>query len=294
MIKMFYHNIPVSVRIMSSNNNSSSPVARLIPILIVFAGLIGLYYLYQYLFGPKTGNSFSLITKTQPANVDVNSPITITSDKLPTIYEGGEFTISTWFYISNWAYRKGFNKSILSIGGRNFDTCRIYIGGSKPKLNIRFHTKETGAVTNGVTNQAASSESLDAATNNVTYNVLQTDAGLLDNNAMCDLPEVDLQRWVNLTVAVNGKTIDVYLDGKLSRSCVLPALYKVDAGGYSATVLGFGGFGGQIANTTMYDAALNPDVVYKNYMAGPEPITSLYGWFSAFFAPGVSISVSTS
>jgi hypothetical protein len=43
----------------------------------------------------------------------------------------------------------------------------------------------------------------------------------------------------------------------------------------------------------MYDAALNPDTVYKNYMAGPNPITTLWGWFSSFFAPGVSIAVST-
>ncbi len=41
----------------------------------------------------------------------------------------------------------------------------------------------------------------------------------------------------------------------------------------------------------MYDAALNPEAVYKNYMAGPEPITNIGQWFSSFFAPGVSISV---
>jgi hypothetical protein len=67
----------------------------------------------------------------------------------------------------------------------------------------------------------------------------------------------------------------------------------VDAGGYSATLLSYGGFGGQISNTTMYDAALNPEAVYKSYMAGPEPITTIGGWLSSFFAPGVSINVST-
>lgn len=290
--KKSHQNIRVSDRIMSSNNNSSSPVARLIPFLILFAGLFLLYYLYQYLYGPKTSNTYSLISTvpSMNANTDPASPITISSDKLPTLYEGGEFTVSTWFYISNWSYRNGFCKHIISVGGRNFDSFRIYLGGRKPKLNIRFHTKEGSAVTNGV--GQGNTESLDAATQNATYNVMENDSGLLDSNPMCDLPEVDLQRWVNLTVAVNGKTVDVYLDGKLSRSCVMPSYFKVDSG-YQATLLNYGGFGGQIANTNMYDAALNPDTVFKNYMAGPNPITTISGWFSAFFAPGVSVSVST-
>jgi len=282
-----------------TNNSSSSLVGRIIPVLIFFAGLIALYYLYQYLFGPKVNNIYTLLSATQNANVDASKPITITSNNLPGLYEGGEFTVSTWVYINNWSYRPGFNKSILSIGGPNFDTIRVYLGGSKPKLHVRLHTKEQGAVTTtapvigSTTTTATTTDSLDVSTKNLTYNVLQTDSGLLDASPICDLPEIELQRWVNVTVALNGKTCDVYMDGKLSRSCVLPALYKVDAGGYSATLLAYGGFGGQISTTTMYDAALNPEQVYKNYIAGPEPITGFGQWFSSFFAPGVSISVSS-
>jgi hypothetical protein len=136
-------------------------------------------------------------------------------------------------------------------------------------------------------------ESLDKATQNAVFNILQTDSGLLDSSPLCDLPEIDLQRWVNITIAANGRTVDVYLDGKLARSCVLPSFFKVDAGGYSAYLLSYGGFGGQIANVSMYDAALNPEQVYKNYMAGPQPITNLGDWIKSFFAPGVSVAVTT-
>jgi hypothetical protein len=111
---------------------------------------------------------------------------------------------------------------------------------------------------------------------------------------LCDLPEIDLQRWVHLTVSVNAKTVDVYTDGKLARSCVLPAQYKVDSSGYSASLLDYGGFGGQLSTTTMYDTALNPESVHKLYMAGPEPITSFGGWLGSIFAPGLSISVNAS
>jgi len=283
---------------MEATNTNSSPIIRLIPVLIFFAGLIGLYYLYQYLFGPSSGNGYTLLSTTQSAQVDSTKPITFTSNQLPPIFEGGEFTISTWIYITTWGYRAGLNKSIINVGGPNFDTIRVYLGGNKPKLSVRLHTKEKGATPSATPSKPSATigdaESLEKATQNMTFANLQTDSGLLDSSAICDLPEIDLQRWVNITIAVNGKTVDVYLDGKLSRSCVLPSFYKVDAGGYSANLLSYGGFGGQIANTVMYDAALHPEAVYKNYIAGPQPITGFVQWISSFFAPGVSISVSTS
>lgn len=260
--------------------NSSSPLRRVIPILLTFAGLVGLYYLYQYLFGSKTASAYTLISNTRPATFDPATSITITSDKLPALYEGGEFTISTWIYINNWSYRQGFNKSIINIGGPNFDMIRVYIGGYKPTLSVRVHTATTGT-----------SESLSNKTKDAIFNNLQSGSDLLDSSPMCDLPEVDLQRWVCITVSVNGKTVDVYYDGKLARSCVLPSFFKVDAGGYSAKLLGYGGFGGQISSTTMYDIALNPEQVYKIYMGGPEPITDIISWLGSFIAPGISVSI---
>lgn len=278
---------------MESGNNSS-PVSKILPALVFFSGLIALYYLYQYLFGPKTGASYTLIAKNQAANVDEKSPIIITSDKLPVIYEGGEFSISTWIYINNWGIRAGKNKAVFLLSGPTFDVVRIYIGGSKPNLHVRFHTRSDGAATSqsAIGSNDAQTEDLSTATRERVFNDTMMDVNLLDTTSMCDLPEIPMQRWVNITVAANGRTIDVYLDGKLSRSCVLPTMFRVDTG-YSAKLLAYGGFGGQISTTTMYDAALNPEAVYKNYMAGPEPITTIGDWFSSVFAPGVSISVTS-
>jgi hypothetical protein len=261
--------------------NSSNSVGLFFKGLFVIFGLVGLYYLYQYLFGPRTANSYTLVPGKLTANIDPSKPIVVTYDKLPPLFEGGEFTISTWLYVNNWSYRAGFAKSIINIGGPNFDTIRMYLGGYKPKLHIRFHTQESGATSN------IAGESLSRTTDNYIFNALQPESNLSDDRDICDLPEIDLQRWVNVTVAVNGKTIDVYLNGKLARSCVLPQLFKVDSGGYSANILSYGGFGGQISNIVMYDTALNPEQVYKNYMSGPEPITNIGQWIVSFFEPRV-------
>jgi hypothetical protein len=223
------------------------------------------------------------------------------------LYEGGEFSISTWIYINNWSYLNGYTKCILRIGGSSFDTIRINLGGFKPKLMVRLHTKDNNSTSNTLNNSPDSvqSDSLESQTLRSTYGNKQMDAGLLDSSTPsgCDLPEVDLQRWVNIVVSVNGKTVDVYLDGKLARSCVLPNYFKVDSS-YSGYLLSPGitaisgnppgaGFGGQIGNIMMYDAALNPEMVYKNYMAGPEQITGIWQWFTSFFDIGVDVTVSS-
>jgi hypothetical protein len=268
---------------MEVNAAGQSLIAKLVPIIIVIGGLVGLYYLYQYLFGPKTSNSTELISATQKADIDASKPITITTQNLPAIYEGGEFTISSWLYINNWSYRSGFNKQIISIGGPNFDTIRIYLGGVKPTIHVRLQTHDKSSL------NMPQVDNLEKSTLNSTFNILQTGSGLLDGTPICDLPEVELQRWVHLSVAVNGRTVDVYLDGKLARSCVLPDFYRVDSGGYTATLLAYGGFGGQISTTTIYDSALNPEAVYRNYMAGPEPITNILSWLQSFFTPSVTL-----
>ena len=249
---------------MSSANNSS-PVTKMIPYLIFFVGLIGLYYLYNYLFGVHTGNAFPLLTANQSAMVSSTAPdVSIPSNQLPGLFEGGEFTVSTWIYVNNWTYHLGQNKAILILGGPNFDTLRLYMGAMKPTLKVRFHTKEESTVATTVPTEALPNQ-----TRTAVFTQTDTDSKLLDVSTMCDLPEIDLQRWVHITVAANGKTVDIYLDGKLAKSCVLPANFKVDSGGYQATLFPMGGFGGQISTTTMYDAALNPEAVYKNYMQGP-------------------------
>ena len=280
---------------MNNQNNSSSPVARMIPALIFAVGLIAIYYLYQYLFGPKTSNQYVLVSESTPADVEPSKPIIVTTDKLPSLYEGGEFTVSTWFYISNWGHRAGRNKAIFRLGGPSFDTIRIYLGGRKPKIHVRIQTKDNQSAIQSVPSNPnqPNEESLTASTLNAVFDTIQTDSGLLDSSPMCDLPEVDLQRWVNLAVTVNGRTVDVYLDGKLVRSCVLPSFYKVDAGGYSAYLLSYGGFGGFLASTSMYDSALNPDTVYKNYMAGPAAITSIGDWLRSIFKFNVDVSVTS-
>ena len=269
---------------------------RFFQIVIVILGLVGLFYLYRYLFGGGAMSSTTLLGPKTNAQVEPTGAITISSSNMPGLYEGGEFSISMWVYVQNWSYRQGRNKHILSIGGNTFDTIRMYLGGNKPQLHIRLHTPADATPASSAGGAQNSglipSDRLDKAAQNALFTNLDTGSALLDStNQLCDLPELDMQRWVQVTVAVNGKTCDVYLDGKLARSCVLPTHFKVDGGGYNATLLGFGGFGGYIAGVSMYNYAVSPDQVYKSYMAGPAPINDLGAYLQSFFQPQSTINV---
>lgn len=296
--------------------------------LILVGGLIGLYYLYQYLFSSNGAQSTTLISSKTAANP--TTPVTIQSSNLPPLYEGGEFSVSMWLYVQNWGVRAGYNKSILNIGGKSFDTIRVYLGANKPALRVRLHTANkstTSGFQSGPTLQAMMgsmpapsappslssssslpslssagssagspigstpdqpTESLSNSSRDTLFTTLYPDSGLLDGTALCDLPAIDLQKWVCVAIAVNGRTVDVYIDGKLARSCVLPALFKVDGGGYSADLLDYGGFGGFVNSVQMYNYALTPNSVYQMYMGGPNPITSIGGFFASFFTPSTS------
>ena len=262
-------------------NSSSNDTGRMfIQGIIILLGLIGLYYLYQYLFAVAGVTESVLLSSKQDANISDTSPITISPEKMPSIYDGGEFSITGWIYVQNWSYHKGRPKHIFSIGGvgsESFDTIRIYLGGYQPKLHVRFHTKSGGDST-------SEGEALPASNRSSFFTTLATGADL-EGTSVCDLPEVDLQRWIQIAISVNGRTVDVYMDGKLARSCVLPNIYKVDAGGYVGTLLGYGGFGGYIESIKMFNAALPPDAIYKSYMAGPEVPTNFLDYLKTFFEP---------
>ena len=231
-------------------------------ILFIIAGIIGLYYLYIYLFTESTP-AINVLSKAQPANA-VGPTVTT----LPPLYQGGQISISTWVYINNFAYSSGYNAPILILGGPNFDTLRVYLG-TNGQLCVRV----------GIT----------GTTNNlrVTGDTTFTQAGMESAIVPCDVSQMDLQRWVCIVVVLNGKLCDVYMDGKLVRSCSLDNYFNVDTNTTlkicPALRPNVPGFGGVISSTNIYGTALGPDIVYKNYMAGPVPILTFYDYLLSFF-----------
>ena len=125
---------------------------------------------------------------------------------------------------------------------------------------------------------------------NTLFNSLSSMPGDITTTPPCDIPSIDLQKWVQVTLTLNNKTSDVYIDGKLARSCVLPSFYRVSRSNVGMKVCDFGGFGGYVANVSAYNYSLNPEQVWKLYMKGPGPQYEFADYWSALFNPSSTIN----
>ena len=123
------------------------------------------------------------------------------------------------------------------------------------------------------------------------FTSMQQDNGLLNPTRPCDIQSIDLQKWVQITVTLNNKTCDVFIDGKLARSCVLPSFYKVSKSNMALRVSEYGGFGGYVSNFSAYNYALNPEQIWRLYMSGPGPQLSIADYIGALFDPKAAMSV---
>jgi len=271
---------------------TNSPVTGIVvKVIFVILALVALYYLYQYLFGASESQAVIVVPSILPATP--SAPITKPGASLPALYEGGEYSINTWIYINDYSVKAGSNKHVLSIGGTNFLTLLMYLGPYKNSLHVRVHTKD---LTKNVGSTGARSMNASGGTPLQDYNDLTNTTsftsmfngpavGNADENKPCDIPMIDMQKWVQVTITLNNKICDVYIDGKLARSCILSSFFKVDKAALSLKLLDQGGFGGFLSNTSVYNYSLNPEQVWRMYMAGPGQQYTFWQYISAMFDP---------
>jgi hypothetical protein len=110
---------------------------------------------------------------------------------------------------------------------------------------------------------------------------------------LCDIQNLPLQKWICLAVVMNGRVMDVYMDGKLTRSCVLPGIPIVERGNNVISLGMLGGWAGAMSTTRFYGYALTPDVIYSLYQEGPDVgrgLNNKYG-FAGFLGERVGLRV---
>ena len=258
--------------------SSSTPVK----IVFVILALVALYYLYKFLYSASGLEGKTVLTDITAANP--TSAIDITADKLPVMLEGGEYSINTWLYINDWTVNNGKRKHVLTIGGSGFKTMVMYFGAFKNSLAVRVHNK-TGGCGSVETDTTGVTENL---CDNI-YKTLFDATGLTIDETIgtraCDIGDFPLQKWVQVSIVLNNTTCDVYIDGKLARSCVLKSFFKVDRREFKVTIADKGGFGGLISNTSFYNYALNPEQVWKLYMSGPVVEIGLWDYIRSLVDP---------
>lgn len=231
-------------------------------------GAVALYYVYNFFFQNQGIDSKLLISNA--VNAKEYSAKTRPNFEIPAVYEGGEYSVTFWAYITAYKDAIGVPKHILELEGTTNSTLVVGLGPNRNKLMVRVRSGATGT---------------DALTKASVASMFNTVQPVDESTPMCDLPEIDMQKWVCIGIVLNGRTVDVYMDGKLARSCVLPSFYRVDANGVTMKVLSGGGFDGFLSNLVVYNQALNPDQIYRIYMNGPADVqaSGFLGWLKGIF-----------
>jgi hypothetical protein len=227
---------------------SNSLVAQIAFLLLVLVGFVLLLRIglsvISYFFKPN--DSPHLID----GMVDASQMIVFQQDPSAngsaTIYrsvnadDGIEFTWSVWIFINNLNDSGNTYKHIFSKGNSDIQQNGTISPNNAPGLYI-----------------APNSNTLVVMMN--TFNVI---------NEEILIPDIPLNKWVNVIIRCQNTTLDVYINGTIARSINLIGVPKQNYG--DVYVAMNGGFNGNISNLWYYNYALGTSKIQDIAEDGPN------------------------
>lgn len=217
--------------------------------LMLFGGLLLLYLGYLFFNYIQTWNG-------KPGlRLNLGSGATSSGDKVPTPVDGkirtviaagdapatggADWGMQYWMYISDWNYKFGADKDVakrIAPTTPGIVGPRIFLSPSDNTLNVELSIFPADA-TAGAASPDSSSSTGDIFT--------------------CSVENVPLQSWFAVSVTVFQRNMDIYINGRLVKSCVIPGVPKPVVGDI---ILGDnGGFSGSICNLNWYNTMLSPE-----------------------------------
>ena len=287
--------------------------SNLIGFVIVIVVLYLLYALYNWLFSKKDNTTITQIggfnmpmgtvmkdnqnvylKRTQEGNTYVASQL------LKGFTNAGQYSTSMWVYVIDSKTSTGSQSKLCNLLEINsgestrFNTTKAKRG--KTLLYIGLNPKNAALVVRQSTMDGENSidNTLDQAdaTHPSTKYPLSTlvssynSGSTYTGNDRCDIVNgIEYQRWVLISTVANGRTLDVYIDGKLARSCVYKAGY-LGGNGIATAYLGLDNddkLKGYFSAINYYEYALSPEEVWRTYQTGPGGPFSLSNWLSSYF-----------
>jgi hypothetical protein len=232
-------------------------------VLFIIIIIVLLYIVIRYVFSdPNTLSNLSSGTTMQ----------TIKASNLATgsATNSSNFTYSMWFYINDWNYKYGENKVLFGRMGALSDTQGVSISG------VSGGNPCPAVVLGSIENNLSILLSCYPGSNAVASgdDTIGTDGSIIHT---CSVSNIPIQKWVNLLISTYGRTLDVYLDGKLVKTCVLPGVTKINENA-NVYVTPAGGFSGWTSKFQYYPNSTDPQTAWNIYQKG-------YGssWLSNLF-----------
>lgn len=202
--------------------------------------------IYSSIFGNSSGDL-------APAFHDATTSSSIQGNLAPLSAErDGGYGMQWWMYVKDWNYGYGKKKSVVK---RPDST-----NASVMNPHISLHPTD---------NSLQVSVSVYPATEGGSGKVEPAPAGhsgSSDDVFVCDVSNIPLQTWFSVSVTVFGRNMDIYIDGKLVKSCFLSGVPKPAVGDIQLTP--DGGFSGRICNFYHYPKMLTPSDAMAFWAAG--------------------------
>ena len=233
-------------------------------VLILLLGY-GIYFIYSGVTGDSAQSSNLASTP-----VDASSTTVVPGDKTPAQKgkEGGDYGIQFWMFIKDWDYKFGQEKPVIRRGEKGSFNPYIYLHPTENSLSVKISVfPPNGGSATGASEPAPTG----------------ADGSATDDSFTCTVPNVPLQKWTCVSMSVSGRNVDIYMDGMLVRSCLLPGVPRPATG--SLEIMPSGGFSGSVIDMYHYSRALVPSDAQTFCSKGTKgtsynslPSKSLFGY----------------
>jgi len=218
-------------------------------VLVSLVGLVILLFAALFIYNAvamstgKPGTSIlgsPTVPDQAPLPLDGKTRKVISAANAP-ITQGADNSVQFWMYIKDWDYQFGEKKSILYRQDATTATIR------NPEISLH-----------------PTDNSLDVAVS--IFSEDSTDTSSTGDTYTCTVENVPLQTWFSVSVAVFQRNLDVYINGKLVKSCVLPGVPRPAAGDI---IIGDAqGFSGSVCNVHAYPNMITPSDASAFFSAG--------------------------
>ena len=216
---------------------------------IVLAVVLILIFYFIYVTFIKTEDN-KMLLKLHPAK---QSKV-ILKDNIPAITTS-DYTIAVWIFINDWNYNYGAKKNVLS----RFFTDMKEADASKrmkpaPSFTLGSHTNDLSV--------------------EIAYFPEQGSSNTPSQIHTCTIRGLPLQRWCCVTMTINNRVLDLYLDGKLTKTCMIPGVPQsgissdMHISDITITDPKIPGFSGFLSDLRVYKYAINPRQAYNLYKQG--------------------------
>jgi hypothetical protein len=164
----------------------------------------------------------------------------------------GAYGMQWWMFIKDWNYGYGKDKSVLTRpdptnGSIMNPSVTLHPTDNSLKVSVSLFPSGDGASKTEPAPAGASGSST-------------------DDVYVCEVTNLPLQTWFSVGVTVFGRNLDVYIDGKLVKSCFLPGVPKPATGDIQLSP--GGGFSGYLCDFYHYARMLTPGDAMTFFSAG--------------------------